>query len=83
MKPRLTYNEKQQVDALDVLCDRHSLKRGVFSRGGKHGRYTIDLPEGKTTFLTISCTPRDLEFAIQRNEKNFRNNIPKVMGWTR
>lgn len=79
----LTRNEREQVLALDLLCEQLSLPLGEFKRGGKHGRYTVTLPNGKTTFITISCTPRDLGFAMQRNEKNFRNNIPKVMGWVK
>ena len=78
----LTRNEREQVLALDALCDKLGIATGAFTRGGKHGRYTVELPGKKRMFVTISCTPRDLGFAIQRNEKNFKNNIAKAMGWT-
>lgn len=80
---RLTYAERGQVEALDELCALYNLTRGKFTRGGKHGRYTIALPNGRDIYLTISCTPRELAFAIQRNETNFRHNVAKAMGWIR
>lgn len=83
MKIRLTKTERLQVEALDVLCRQYELALGTFSRGGKHGRYTIELPGGKETFITISCTPECIEFAVQRNERNFRHNIVRTLGWTK
>jgi len=78
----VTKTERLQVEALDNLCSHYGLPRGEFKRGGKHGRYTVVLPNQKTIFVTVACTPLTVEGAIERNESNFKHNIAKAMGWS-
>jgi hypothetical protein len=79
-RPKLTKAERMQVEAADYWCSELGLAPGVFSRGGKHGRYSVTLPGGRTLELTVACTPRDADEAVKIMRKNFRKNVAIVMG---
>lgn len=78
-KVRMTKAERRQCEVADALCDTLGLPPGEFSRGGKHGKYTVKLPWGGEFFITIACTPRDEDAALSIVRKSFRHQLAELL----